>query len=222
MMCVPRLFAKEVTWFTKAWNDDIDPFLHTITCLTYDGSPESAEELEGMFQVLMLADTVLWDFVADTHNALPQELDHEEMMEYLSSSTTFRPLLIGKSGSPDVYRMDWNVYVISPTSDLKLNLRFREILSTYEIETTLFGTGKAVQDGTSCVICTGAGHSQGLCPFPQLDGWMGPVPPPLHQTPPQATASTSTITVAGAVPRRPQPAPRPSPAPVRRARMRRG
>jgi len=38
-----------------------------------------------------------------------------------------------------------------------------------------FGQGQNVITPNHCRLCYGIDHPRGMCPFPDLDGWMGPV-----------------------------------------------
>jgi hypothetical protein len=52
---------------------------------------------------------------------------------------------------------------------------FAGIIRALQYETALDGTGYALTSQWLCKICLGIDHPTGICPFPRLPGWLGPV-----------------------------------------------
>jgi hypothetical protein len=70
----------------------------------------------------------------------------------------------------------FNVYADSShIRDPRIWSQVRDFMATQLYSNTRIGEGKTVIAPNNCGICHGADHPRGLCPFPDVPGWNGPL-----------------------------------------------
>ena len=67
----------------------------------------------------------------------------------------------------------WNVYITSPTSCIGAWAKIKEYVDKLSYPSTLSGTGSTCKFFL-CMLCHSYSHPRGLCPFPSVQGWLGP------------------------------------------------
>ncbi|KAG9311498.1 hypothetical protein JVU11DRAFT_7696 [Chiua virens] len=71
----------------------------------------------------------------------------------------------------------YNVHADSPTAHPGAWTSLREFLTSLKYPTSLHGTGAATYL-SSCTLCHSASHPRGLCEFPNIPNWNGPLAEP--------------------------------------------
>lgn len=70
---------------------------------------------------------------------------------------------------------EFNVYAKGALfQDTKLWPKVRRFLANRTYANDELGQGSTTTSAHLCVICHGRDHPRGLCPFPLIDGWLGP------------------------------------------------
>ncbi len=70
----------------------------------------------------------------------------------------------------------FNIYINrKSTFNEELWVNLCTFLASREYSLPLQGTGKVVKAPFICGACHGVDHPQGLCPFPKVKGWNGPL-----------------------------------------------
>ena len=114
----------------------------------------------------------LFDEINDGHNGNPKEI--QKTISHLIQSLRVTQLKIKDKGS--ALTPHFNVYINGKsTTNEELWVNLRTYLANREYSLPLQGTGKVVKAPFTCRACHGVDHPRGLCPFPDLKGWNGPL-----------------------------------------------
>lgn len=133
-------------------------------------------------------DTVYDEFTAITLRDpnFPADIDADNIADFIANSfaritESFSVELLNYKKPKDIPSPIFNIFATIPTRDPKTWHDIRALLENIQYLDPLNGTRKkgAIRQ---CQICQCVTHPKGLCPFPKLDGWVGPT---ANQAPPQ-------------------------------------
>jgi hypothetical protein len=98
----------------------------------------------------------------------------KEMLEHLIKTLKVMHLKIKDKSS--ALTPHFNIYTDGKsTTNEGLWANLRTFLANHEYSLPLQGTGKVVKAPFNCGACHGIDHPHGLCPFPGVKGWNGPL-----------------------------------------------
>ena len=112
----------------------------------------------------------------DNGVAAMKESEQENAMEsiQLFKNSMWVELLATK-GQGGLQRPTFNVHANGDfINDTNAWSGIRIHLASRSYHSSKFGHGQTLITPNHCGLCHGADHPRGLCPFPELDGWLGP------------------------------------------------
>ncbi len=88
-----------------------------------------------------------------------------------------RPFVIGNAWRSGT-RAVWGIYAspISQTPEIQNQLIETVASLSYGAPSGIGGRGRRIERGFQCTRCHGIDHPSGLCPYLEVQGWMGPGP----------------------------------------------
>ncbi len=172
--------ATEGVWSTEVATIFIAPafprmtsFLFTLDGLSYLTS--SQNRVERLVRNAWLASPDVLNFVHSNGSYL--SADPMVAIRTFTDSVRVRPFVVGnarRSGS----RAVWGIYAspISQTPEIQNRLIETVASLSYGDPSGIGGRGRRIERGFRCTRCRGIDHPSGLCPYPEVQEWMGPGP----------------------------------------------
>lgn len=119
-------------------------------------------------------------------NGQPARTAYENSLDTLAISFLD---IRGPGGIPTpVFRLHLDLLV----DDITAFCAMRDVLHQADWRDSFHGPGRLITpSGSTCGICHGSDHPRGLCPYPDLPGWMGPRRTPEAAPAPAAGAGAS-------------------------------
>jgi hypothetical protein len=116
------------------------------------------------------------NFISRETNAAhtDNKVETERTLKHLINSLKVTQLKIKSKGS--ALTPHFNIYTDGKsTTDEELWVNLRTFLASREYKLPLQGMGKVIKAPFTCGACHSVDHPRGLCPFPDIKGWNGPL-----------------------------------------------
>ncbi|KAK0429765.1 hypothetical protein EV421DRAFT_1914120 [Armillaria borealis] len=172
--------ATEGVWSTEVVTIFVAPafprmtsFLFTLDGLSYLTS--SQNKVERLVRNVWLASPDVLNFVHSNGSYL--STDPMVAVRTFTDSVRVRPFVIGNARHSGT-RAVWGIYAspISQTPEIQNQLIETVASLSYGAPSGIGGRGRCIERGFPCTRCRGIDHPSGLCPYLEVQGWMGPGP----------------------------------------------
>ncbi|PBK78979.1 hypothetical protein ARMGADRAFT_1093590 [Armillaria gallica] len=172
--------ATEGVWSTEVATIFVAPafprmtsFLFTLDGLSYLTS--SQDRVEWLVRNTWLASPDVLNYVYSNRHYLSS--DPAVAVRTFTDSVRVQPFVIGNARRSGT-RAVWGIYAspISQTPEIQNHLIETVASLSYGDPSGMGGRGRRIERSFWCTRCRGIDHPSGLCPYPEVQEWMGPGP----------------------------------------------
>ncbi|KAJ6505420.1 hypothetical protein C8R45DRAFT_1091150 [Mycena sanguinolenta] len=166
----PVLASEAITLYPIPYEIPIIGFIGTFIGFTLPATQDGADTTCNLITTTICADAVLSQFVQTHHDAFGPHVSAEQAWDAFLSSVYVHSIVLTIN---DTEVVTWQLHVTSPTHEHVVWSQIVRLFGCLNIMTALHGTAR-LQRGYR--ICPSIAHPTGLCPFPNLPGWISPKP----------------------------------------------
>ncbi|KAJ7819711.1 hypothetical protein B0H14DRAFT_2600460 [Mycena olivaceomarginata] len=164
------LSSSHITFYTIPFDIPVMGLVGTFSGFTLPNTQEGADAARSLLQTVIRKDNSIAQFVQTHRNAFGAHVSAEEAWAIFTDSVAVEGIALKVS---DTTTIAWQLHVTPPTNDHDAWLQLRRLFGRLYVMTALHGSAK-MQHSFKCRICPSTSHPTGLCPFPNLPGWLGP------------------------------------------------
>ncbi|KAJ7873734.1 hypothetical protein B0H13DRAFT_2348892 [Mycena leptocephala] len=173
------LSTTAITLFVFTLFPPLSGFMGIVEGLTFANSPAGAQEAVNTIVHSLSTATTFIQLLMSHHDALPAHWTIQPVINTVLGSITVVPLELASPRGP---RVVWCVFMMVTMTNIVFYNALHASFSRVLFVTPFDNTGH-VRDDMSCRICCSIDHPSALCPFPDIPGWMGPMPTSLLAIP---------------------------------------
>jgi hypothetical protein len=167
-----------ITLFFSTLHPLLSGFQGIVEGFTFTNTPASAQEAVNAVVHGLSTNTAFIQLLMSHRDALPVHWDIQ-LLHAVLGSVTVVPLELASPRDPHIV---WRVFMMVTTNNITFYNAIHAAFARVVFITAFNNTGRACAD-MSCRICPSIDHPSTLCPFPEIEGWMGATPTTLPAAP---------------------------------------
>ncbi|KAJ6468895.1 hypothetical protein C8R45DRAFT_1105523 [Mycena sanguinolenta] len=168
----PAISSRAITLYPVPYDVPIVGYVGTFAGFTLPATQDGANTACNLIVTAVRADTDIAQYVQTHRDASGPHISAVQAWDAFTASIYVHSIDLTVNGTTVVA---WQLYVTPPTNDRVAWAQICRLFGRINVMTALHGTAR-LQRGYRCRICPSIAHPTGLCPFPNIPGWLGPTP----------------------------------------------
>ncbi|KAJ6483347.1 hypothetical protein C8R45DRAFT_931958 [Mycena sanguinolenta] len=168
----PAISSQAITLYPIPYDVPIVGYVGTFAGFTLPATQGGANTACSLIVTAVRADTNIAQYVQTHRDASGPQVSAAQAWDAFTASIYVHSIELTVNGTTTIA---WQLYVTPPTNDRTVWAQLCRLFGRLNVMTALHGTAR-LQRGYRCRICPSIAHPTGLCPFPNIPGWLGPTP----------------------------------------------